>query len=223
MNDEPASTTTERSRVETFSDGVLAIALTLLVLDLHSDAPRGEFGHELAHQWPGYVAYLAAFLNIAAIWTNHHELFTRVRRVDNRALAINLLVLLMASLLPWPAAVLGAAVREGDHHDQVLATTVYAGVGPLVPLAFAALYSYLAHVPGLLGGPGDVTYCRRMARRGLASATLFPVAAGAGLLAPIAALVIFVAVPALFLGALLLPERLHAPRAGSTTVQTGQG
>lgn len=109
MSDAPASTTTESSGVEAFSDGVLAIALTLLVLDLHSDAARGQFGPELAHQWPGYVAYLAAFLNIAAIWTNHHDLFTRVRRVDNRALALNLLVLLTASLLPWPAAVLGAA------------------------------------------------------------------------------------------------------------------
>jgi len=210
MNRDPASTTTESSRVEAFSDGVLAIALTLLVLNLHSDTPRGKFGQELADQWPGYVAYLAAFLNIAAIWTNHHELFTRVRRVNNRVLALNLLVLLTASLLPWPAAVVGAAAREGDHHDQVLAATIYAGVGLLVPLAFAALYTYLAHVPGLLAGPGDVAYCRQVARRGLASATLFPVAALAGLFAPVAALVIFVAVPALFLGALLLPEHTHA-------------
>lgn len=82
-------------------------------------------------------------------------------------------------------------------------------MGLLVPLAFASLYTYLAHVPELLAGPGDVISCRRVARRGLASAPLFPVAALAGLLAPVAALVIFVAVPALFLGALLLPE--HTP------------
>ncbi len=64
----PSSVRAESSRVETFSDAVFAIALTLLVLDLRSDAPRGHLGHELATQWPGYVAYLAAFLNIAAIW-----------------------------------------------------------------------------------------------------------------------------------------------------------
>ncbi len=210
MNDGPARITNDSSRVEAFSDGVLAIALTLLVLDLHSEAARGEFGHELAGQWPRYIAYLAAFLNIAAVWTNHHDLFTRVRRVDNRALALNLLVLLTASLLPWPAAVVGAAVQDGDHHDQVLATTVYASVSLLLPLAFAALYTYLARLPELLTDPGDATYCRQMARRGLASAAAFPVAALAGLFAPVAALAIFFAVPALFLGALLLPQHVHA-------------
>jgi hypothetical protein len=61
MSDQPSSITTESSRVEAFSDGVLAIALTLLVLNLHSDAARGDFGHQLADQWPSYVAYLAAF------------------------------------------------------------------------------------------------------------------------------------------------------------------
>ena len=207
MTDQPASTRTESSRVEAFSDGVLAIALTLLVLDLHSDAARGEFGHELAQQWPGYVAYLAAFLNISAIWINHHDLFSRVRLVDNRLLALNLLVLLTASLLPWPAAVIGAAVQEGDHHDQVVATAVYAGVALLVPLALVALYTYLAHAPGLLAGPDDVGYCRRVARRGLLSALAFPAAALVGVVAPVAALAVFVTVPAAFVGALLLPER----------------
>ena len=210
MTDEPAGTRTESSRVEAFSDGVLAIALTLLVLDLHSDAARGEFAHELADQWPGYIAYLAAFLNIGAIWINHHDLFTRVRLVNNRLLALNLLVLLTASLLPWPAAVIGAAVQGGNHHDQEVATAVYAGVALLVPLALVALYGYLAHAPELLGGPEDVGYCRRVARHGLLSATAFPVAALVGVVAPIAALTIFVAVPAIFVGARLLPEHTRA-------------
>lgn len=200
MSDEPTSFTTESSRVEAFSDGVLAIALTLLVLNLHSDAGRGDFSHQLADQWPEYVAYAAAFLNIAAIWINHHDLFTRVRGVDNRVLALNLLVLLPASLLPWPAAVVGAAVRDGDHHDQVVSILVYASVAFFVPLTLAGLYTYLARAPRLLRTLGDADYCRRVARSGLVSAVLFPVAALTALFAPVAALAIFVVVPALFLG-----------------------
>ena len=200
MSDEPARFMTESSRVEAFSDGVLAIALTLLVLNLHSDAGRGDFGHQLADQWPGYVAYAAAFLNIAAIWINHHDLFTRVRGIDNRVLALNLLVLFPASLLPWPAALVGAAVRNGDHHDQIVSIAVYASVAFFVPLTLAGLYTYLARAPRLLRAPSDAEYCRRVARSGLVSAVWFPVAALVALLAPVAALAIFVAVPALFLG-----------------------
>ena len=119
-------TLTESARVEAFSDGVLAIALTLLVLDLHSDAARGEFGHELATQWPSYLAYLAAFLNLSAIWINHHDLFARVHRVDARLLVVNLAVLLVASVFPWPTAVMAAAIRDGNSHDQLLSTLLYA-------------------------------------------------------------------------------------------------
>ncbi|WP_407068240.1 TMEM175 family protein [Lapillicoccus sp.] len=59
----------ESTRVEAFSDGMLAIAVTLLVLDLHTDFERGMFAQQLGAQWPSYAAYLAAFLNVSSIWT----------------------------------------------------------------------------------------------------------------------------------------------------------
>jgi uncharacterized membrane protein len=114
----------ESTRVEAFSDGVFAIALTLLVLDLRSPGSTGGFAHVLLSQWPACLAYLAAFLNIAAIWINHHELFTLVRQVDARVICANLLLLLVASLFPWPAAVISSAVRDGNHDDQVAATVL---------------------------------------------------------------------------------------------------
>ncbi len=155
----PSSARAESSRVETFSDAVFAIALTLLVLDLRSDAPRGHLGHELATQWPGYVAYLAAFLNIAAIWCSHH--------------------------------------------DQVIATLLYAGVGFLLPLAYVALYRYLAHRPDLLAGPKAVHYCRAGTRRALLNMALYPAVVAAALVVPVAALVIFALLPAFTLALLL--------------------
>ena len=151
----------ESTRVEAFSDGVFAIALTLLVLDLHSPVSgHGGFARALLDQWPAYVAYLAAFLNIAAIWLNHHELFTLVRRVDARLICANLLLLLITSLFPWPAAVISAAVRDGNHADQVAATVLYAVMGFLVPLAWIVVYRYLSHSPHLLTDAAATGYAR---------------------------------------------------------------
>jgi uncharacterized membrane protein len=73
-------------RLEAFSDGVFAIAITLLVLDLavplREETPPGALGRTLAGQWPSYVAYLVSFLVIGIIWVNHHGVFSRVRQVD---------------------------------------------------------------------------------------------------------------------------------------------
>jgi uncharacterized membrane protein len=139
--------------VEAFSDGVFAIALTLLVLDLHPPDARGQFLPALLEQWPGYLAYLAAFLNISAIWINHHDLFTRIRRVDARLICANLLLLLVTSLFPWLASVISAAVETGEHRDQVAATVLYAGIGFLVPLAWIVLYRYAARSPTCWANP----------------------------------------------------------------------
>jgi uncharacterized membrane protein len=206
-DDRPVRRLSESNRVEAFSDGVLAIALTLLVLDLHSDASRGDFGHELADQWPAYIAYLAAFLNIAAIWINHHDMFTRVRSVDTRVVGANILILLVASLFPWPAAVIAAAVHAGDHDDQVISAALYAGIGFCVPLAFICVYGYLARHPELLTHVREVDYMRRGTRRSLVSIVVYPVAALIALIAPVISLIAYVALPAFFIATLLRETR----------------
>jgi uncharacterized membrane protein len=194
----------ESARVEAFSDGVFAIALTLLVLDLHEPATRGHFGHDLLEQWPAYVAYLAAFLNISAIWINHHDLFSRVRRVDPPLICANLLLLLVSSLFPWPAAVMSAAVRSGNHSDQVAATVLYAAVGMLVPVTWLLLYAYLAKAPALFVDATGPRFVRKAMRRSYVSIVLYPVAIVLAFIEPIAAIVAFVALPAYFLGTVVV-------------------
>src|ERR1700710_1983742 len=108
----------ESGRVEAFSDGVFAIVITLLVLDLRPPEIHGEFLHGLGEQWPGYVAYLASFGYVGVIWINHHQLFTRIAVVDTGLLWRNLALLLATSILPFPASVLAAAFRHGSHTDQ---------------------------------------------------------------------------------------------------------
>lgn len=88
------------SRVEAFSDAVLAIAITLLVLQLHAASGAGSLAHRLGEQWPLYVSYLLSFLNIGIVWLNHHAIFSRLRGVDHVLVLLNLLLLLIVSVLP---------------------------------------------------------------------------------------------------------------------------
>ena len=88
-------------RLETFSDGVFAIAITLLALDL--PRPQGDdVWHALAHSWESYASFLISFLTIGIIWLNHHALFDRVTRADRTLQMLNVLLLLWVSIIPWP-------------------------------------------------------------------------------------------------------------------------
>jgi len=96
-------------RTEAFSDGVLAIAITLLVLDLA--VPERELEqswHAILHQWPAYLAYITSFATIGGIWLAHHGIFRRIRYVDSRVMRLNLLLLLGVSFLPFPTRLAGS-------------------------------------------------------------------------------------------------------------------
>ena len=122
----------ETSRVEAFSDGVFAIAITLLILDVHvPSASQGNLGAALIRQWPTYVAYLISFAFIGIMWVNHHRLFNHIRRSDNRLLFLNLLLLLGVTVVPFPTALLAA---HADAADRTVAAAVFNGT--YVALAF---------------------------------------------------------------------------------------
>ena len=107
--------TTETGRVEAFSDGVFAIAMTLLILEIK--IPRGAdhtLAHDLAMQWPSYLAFLVSFLFIGVMWVNHHRLFTHIRRANDGLLMYNLLLMLGVTVVPWPTAVLASHLRGAD-------------------------------------------------------------------------------------------------------------
>jgi uncharacterized membrane protein len=207
VTEPPARRWPESSRVEAFSDGVLAIAVTLLVLDLHSDFERGHFAHSLGAEWPTYVAYIASFLNVSAIWINHHDLFSRIRGVDAGLISLNLLLLLVASLFPWPAAVISAAQLNGDRHDQIAASLLYAAIGFLVPLTFIAVYSYLARARYLFTDPAQAAYVRVSRRRALVSIVVYPITAALAFVSTDLTLALFIAVPLFFIAAVFIQER----------------
>jgi uncharacterized membrane protein len=112
------------NRLEAFSDGVFAIAITLLVLDIHVPPPgSGSLGHELLAQWPSYAAYVISFITIGIIWINHHAAFSRLRAVDHSILIWNLLLLLSVGILPFTTSLMSTYLKEGSGEN--LAAAIY--------------------------------------------------------------------------------------------------
>src|SRR5260370_2523593 len=138
-----------KSRTEAFSDGVFALAITLLIIEVRvPDSKSGELARDLANQWPSYAAYLVSFVIIGIIWVNHHDIFERITTVDRPLLFLNLLLLLTVAFLPFPTALLGQYIRQGDNAH--IAAAVYGANMTLIGLAFIAVWTYLARVPSLL-------------------------------------------------------------------------
>jgi uncharacterized membrane protein len=117
-----------KSRLEAFSDGVLAIAITLLVIEIRPPELHGEtLARALWEQWPSYVAYVVSFLTIGVIWLNHHRVFTQVVRVDGPLLVLNLNLLLWTALIPFPTAVVADYLGEGGEPART-AVALYGAV-----------------------------------------------------------------------------------------------
>jgi TMEM175 potassium channel family protein len=139
-------------RVETFSDAVLAIAITLLVLQLGAGEGTGSLAHRLGDQWPLYVSYLLSFANIGIVWLNHHGIFSRLRGIDHGLVLLNLLLLLVVSVLPFPTKVLGDALQAGNFADERTAALLYAGNFLAASSAFCALWLWASHDRRLIRG-----------------------------------------------------------------------
>ncbi|MEB8336453.1 TMEM175 family protein [Streptomyces endophyticus] len=134
----------DTGRLEAFSDGVFAIATTLLILEV--EVPHVEHGESLwsalGEQWPSYAAYVVSFLVIGIIWVNHHQVFGHVIRVDRKLMFLNLLLLMIVAALPWPTALLAEYLR-GDAAAAHTAAAVYSLTMVAMSFAFQALWWHL--------------------------------------------------------------------------------
>ncbi|HEX2703969.1 MAG TPA: TMEM175 family protein [Solirubrobacteraceae bacterium] len=131
------------ARVETFSDGVFAVAITLLVLGLHVSAPPGRLAHALGAEWPHYATYVVSFLTIGIIWMNHHAQFERIARADRTLMLLNLVLLMFVTLIPFPTELLAGDLRAPS--DQHVAAAAYAGSLLAMSVAFFATYLWATH------------------------------------------------------------------------------
>lgn len=126
----------DTGRVEAFSDGVYAIAITLLVLDLKVPPASADLAAFLRSQWPTYAAFLTSFLVLGIMWLNHHRLFRLIRRVDHGLLLWNGALLLVTVTVPFGTSLLSEHLRHPGGH---LAAEIYSGL----MLACAGCYSGL--------------------------------------------------------------------------------
>ena len=152
----------ETGRLEAFSDGVFAIAITLLILqiplpDLTKDAP--DLLTQLGNQWATYLAYIVSFLTILIMWVNHHIIFRLIHRTDQLFLILNVLLLMVITFVNYPMAVLARALqspdRPGLNADQHTAALFYNGTFIVIAIIYNLLWRYASHNRRLLSKSAD--------------------------------------------------------------------
>jgi uncharacterized membrane protein len=153
---------TETARIEAFSDGVFAIAITLLVLDLK--VPRGlaegrTLADALLAQWPAYLAFASSFMTILIMWVNHHRIFTLVGRSDQRLLFYNGLLLMGVTVVPFPTSLVAEYLR---HDGQRTAALVYNGTFIGIAICFNLLWRTAAVNDRLLHAHADPRAVQRI-------------------------------------------------------------
>lgn len=194
----------DTNRLEAFSDGVFAIAITLLVLDIKVPHSSAELGRALLGLWPSYFAYAISFVVIGAIWINHHAMFDHIVRTDHNLLLLNTLHLMFIAFLPFPTAVLAQALHTG--FNEPVATSFYGGTLTVIGMLVTAMWYYAAHGHRLLAAVTPRDEARRNGRRLMVGPVCYAIATLVALLAPWLALTFYVALNVFF----LWPHRGHS-------------
>ena len=131
-----------RGRLEAFSDGVLAVAITLLALNLAIDGPgHGPLLDQLGRRWPAFAAYLVSFFIIGIVWVNHHALVHNIAVVDRKLLFLNLTLLLFVVMIPFATATAARYLTSGDQ-DAHVAMALYGVVLLGMALSFASMFGW---------------------------------------------------------------------------------
>ena len=155
---------TDTGRVETFADGVFAIAITLLVLGIGVPDAKVALWPALVDQWPVFLAYLVSFLTIGIMWVNHHQLFTLIGRSNMTFAFINVVFLMFIAFVPYPTILI--AQRIGTGADAVTATVLYGITMLLVAVMFNVIWLYANSRDGHLMKPNLGEEIKRAGARG---------------------------------------------------------
>src|SRR5437016_14132903 len=195
----------ETGRLEAFSDGVFAVAITLLVLNIKpiSDEvlKNGGFWKEFSRQLPALLAFVTSFFTIGIMWINHHRLFTHIKSTDTGLMLFNLLLLLVIVFIPYPTALVAQQYAlNPDRHDAAL---LYSGTNVILAICFNLLWRYASYHNRLLGKDADTRAVVAISRQYLGGPLLYLIAFGLAFIS-VAASIIFLLLLALFFA---LPPR----------------
>jgi len=193
----PSATT---QRLEAFSDGVIAIAITLLVLQIK--IPNVNPKHEdlldaLLAQWPSYVAFVMSFVVIGIMWVSHHSMFERIARVDRGLLFANLTLLLGIAFLPFPTGLLADYVRDGGANSHV-AAAIYSATMVFIGLAFMGMWGHLLAHPHLLMDGISPTAVRTALKRSTVGPIVYGLTIGLAFISAEACFVVYALIAAYF-------------------------
>ncbi|AKB27050.1 Integral membrane protein [Methanosarcina siciliae T4/M] len=185
------------NRLEAFSDGVFAIAATLLVLEISVPPSGSELGRELLTLWPSYLAYVTSFIVIGNIWINHHTMFDHIVRADHTLLLLNTIHLMFIAFIPFPTAVLSQALHNGT--KESIATSFYGGTLAVTGILVNFMWHHAAHEHLLLGKDISHEQVKWNTRRFLVGPVGYGIGVIVSLLAPWVALTIYIVLNLFFL------------------------
>ena len=152
----------DTARVVAFSDGVFAISITLLVLEIGPPTDEESLLCGLVDLWPSYLAYAVTFLFVGQVWANHHVMFDHIRAADRLVLLLNTLLLMVVAFLPFATSVLADALRDG--HDERTAVVFYGIAFAVTALTFNGVWQYTRRhglLSEALGSAGATAIGRR--------------------------------------------------------------
>ena len=177
-------------RLETFADGVLAIAATLLILNVDTQIGEGGAGlaAQLLHIWPSYIAYAVSFLTIGIIWANHHTLMNQIIRVDRLFLVLTVAFLMVVAFIPFPTRLIAENVRTDGARAAAL---VYGITLTLTAVMFNAIWLYASAGRRLLREDADSRIVSGITRSYLPGPMIYLAATLVALANPTASVVLF--------------------------------
>jgi uncharacterized membrane protein len=192
------------ARLETFSDGVFAIAATLLVLEIAVDPQSRNLGHDLVHLWPSYLAYVTSFLTIGIIWMNHHHTVSLMARVDRTFLFVNNLLLMIIAFLPFPTRLVADFLnRDGER----AATLAYTATFVLMAAMHQVYWQYARRGRRLIADGVPDSALRSVDLAYLPGVPLYGVGLAVAFFSPLAAVLVTFGIAAFYLPSAALFDR----------------
>jgi uncharacterized membrane protein len=174
------------ARLEAFSDGIFAIAATLLILDVTLSG-EGTVSHQLVRAWPSYAAYAISFATLGIVWVNHHTVFTQIDKVDRTFLFINVMFLMVVAFTPFPTRVLADNLRE----QSKAAAFFYGLTYTAMAVCYGALWFYAAHGRRLIAPTADERLISGISRSFRPGTLVYGVATLSSLLSAVLAVVLY--------------------------------
>jgi len=191
-------------RFETYSDGVFAIAATLLVLSFSAASGLHDLGSHLLHLWPSYLAYATSFLTIGIIWMNHHYCVETIARADRTLMFLNLLLLLTVAFLPFPTRLVAQYLQ---HDGEQVAVYVYDATFVLMAVIYNVWWRYASNGRRLIADSVPDSGLRAINRAFAPGIPMYAIAFLAAIWSPLASVALTFAIAAFYLPSAALFDR----------------